>query len=413
MTVRALASIGVALALVATSEPELAATRRQAASPSTAAATAKDLVDRAFDAAYSLDHDEAIALARQAIAVSPDDPDTHRGLAAILWLNILFRRGAVTIDHYMGSVTKSMGTLPKPPAELIDEFHRELDTSIRIAQARLDKSPKDADAKYDLGSAYALEASYAAAVEGSTFAAFKSARRAYDLEEDVLDQQPDRAEAAIVVGSYRYLVATLNLPTRWVAYMAGFGGGKARGIALVESALNDPEAHMDASTALILIYTREGRFEDVLKLLGRLEHEYPRNRILALEQGATNIRAGHYAEAEAVLTVGLSQFEHDPRPKVPGERALWLYKRGAARVLLHHPVDAQADLRAALEAAPVEWVRGRIRLELGKTEDLQGHRQAAIGEYRQAHQIADANNDPIGSTAAARYERQPFDRQKP
>jgi tetratricopeptide (TPR) repeat protein len=415
MTARPLVSICVALALVATGGSGLVADRRQAASPASAPApaTAKDLVDRAFDAAYSLDHDEAVSLARQAIAAAPDDPDTHRALAAILWLNILFRRGAVTIDHYMGSLTKSIGTLPKPPPGLTDEFHKELNTSIQLAQTRLDKSPKDIDAKYDLGSAYALEASYSAAVDGSTFAAFKSAKKAYDLAEDVLDHQPNRSEAAIVVGSYRYLVATLNLPTRWFAYMAGFGGGKERGIALIESALHDQEAHMDAATALILIYSREGRFEDVLKLLAELEREYPRNRILVLEQGATNIRAGHYAQAESVLTAGLSQFDQDPRPKLPGERALWLYKRGAARVLLHHAADAQADLRAALEASPVEWVRGRIHLELGKTEDLQGHRQAALGEYRQAHQIADANNDPIGSSAAERYEHQPFDREKP
>jgi pentatricopeptide repeat protein len=410
MTVRQLVSICLAWTLAATSGPELAADRRQAAPPTPAPSKAAELVDRSFEAAYNLDHDEAIALVRQAITAGPDDPDTHRALAAILWLNILFRRGAVTIDHYMGGVTKSIGSLPKPPVELTDEFHRELDTSIRLAEARLSKSPQDIDAKYALASSYALQASYDAAVEGSTFAAFKSAKRAYDLSEEVLTRQPNRAEAAIVVGSYRYLVASFNLPTRWFAYVAGFGGGKDKGIALVESALKDSEARVDACTALILIYSREGRFEDALKLLAQLERAYPRNRIFVLEIGATNIRAGHPAEAESVLTAGLSQLEHDSRLKLPGERALWLYKRGAARVVLHHAADAQSDLRAALDASPVEWVRGRIHLELGKTEDLQGHRAAALGEYRQAHTIADANNDPIGSSAATRYEHQPFDR---
>jgi len=99
--------------------------------PATIGAAPAGPVDRAYAAAYNLDHDEAVALARQAIALSPNDPDAHRALAAILWLNILFRRGAVTVDHFMGGVAKSLGTLPKPPPELDAEFHRELDTAIQ------------------------------------------------------------------------------------------------------------------------------------------------------------------------------------------------------------------------------------------------------------------------------------------
>ncbi|HKW01080.1 MAG TPA: tetratricopeptide repeat protein [Vicinamibacterales bacterium] len=404
---RRLVSAGLAATMIATSAAGRAFTQGQtpaAIGPAPAAA----LVDRAYTAAYNLDHDEAVALAKQAIAINQNDPDPHRALAAILWLNILFRRGAVTVDHFMGGVAKSLGTLPKPPAELDAEFHRELDTAIRLAEARLAASPKDIDASYGLGSAYGLQASYAAAVEGSTLSAFKSARRAYDVEEEVLERDPNRAEAAIIVGTYRYIVSTLAMPSRWVAYMAGFGGDKNKGIALVEAALKDREAHVDASAALILIYTREGRHDDALQLLRELEKAYPRNRLFVLERGGAAIRAGHAAEAEAALTQGLSQFERDTRAKIPGERAFWLYKRAMARVLLKRVPDAEADLRAALDNQPVEWVRGRIHLELGKAADLQGKRDVALGEYRQARTIADANNDAIAEAAASRFERRPY-----
>lgn len=378
------------------------------AAPKPSTATTADLIDRAYAAALNLDHDDAIALAKEAIASSPNDPDPHRALATILWFNILFRRGAVTVDHFMGGVTKSLGTLPKPPTELEAEFHRELDTAIRLGETKLQASPKNIDASYGLGSAYGLQASYSAAVEGSLLSAFKSARRAYDVEEEVLERDPKRAEAAIVVGTYRYIVATLSLPSRWMAYMAGFGGDKQKGIALVETALNDREAHVDASAALILIYTREGRHEDALRLLRKLEVEYPRNRLFVLERAGAALRAGHAQEAETTLTQGLSQFERDTRPKIPGERALWLYKRGMARVVLKRLPDAEIDLRAALDSQPVEWVRGRIHLELGKVADLQGRRSVALDEYRQARTIADANNDAIAEAAASRFERRPY-----
>ena len=59
-------------------------------------------IEAAQDAAYNLDNPEALALARRAVQEAPHEPASHRGLASILWLNILFVRGAVTIDHYLG-----------------------------------------------------------------------------------------------------------------------------------------------------------------------------------------------------------------------------------------------------------------------------------------------------------------------
>lgn len=408
-----LLSAGIVAALVATGGPGRAAPQSAPPFPAQSASapsSAAHVIDQAYTAAYNLDHDQAMAFARQAVAEWPDNPDTHRTLASILWLNILFRRGAVTVDHFLNGVTKPIGSLPKPPPELADEFHRELDTSIRLSEAKLARSPRDIDANYGLGSAYGLQASYEAAVEGSTFAAFRSAKKAYDAAEDVLARDPKRSEAAIIVGTYRYVVATLALPSRWMAYVIGFGGGKEKGIALIETALKDHDARVDASTALVLIYSREGRYEDVLRLLRGLESEFPRNRLFVLERGSTAIRAGHADEADTVLSSGLAQLDRDGRPKIPGEHALWLYKRGAARNLLHHAADAQTDLRAALDQQPLEWVRGRIHLELGKSEDLQGNRPAALAEYRQARTIAEASNDPLGLAEAGRLERRPFGR---
>src|SRR5580765_1284328 len=64
--------------------------------------SATDLRATALDLAYNLDHDQALDTIRRAILHAPDDPAPHRSLAGILWLNILFRRGAVTVDHYLG-----------------------------------------------------------------------------------------------------------------------------------------------------------------------------------------------------------------------------------------------------------------------------------------------------------------------
>ena len=116
--------------------------------------------------------------------------------------------------------------------------------------------------------------------------AFGSARRAYNLHERVLAAAPQRVDAGLIVGTYRYLVASLVLPARWLAYMVGFGGGKEKGLALIEAAASHPSlSQTDARFALVLLYNREGRFAAAETQLAELRRRYPRNRLLWLESG--------------------------------------------------------------------------------------------------------------------------------
>src|SRR5215510_641389 len=128
----------------------------------TEAQSGRELRDRATDLAYNLDHDEAMRLLRQAVASGPDDPGNHRALAATIWLNILFQRGAVTVDHYLGSFSRSSVEIKDPPKELDAEFRRESAKAIELSEQRVAAAPKDAVARMDLGTSLGLQASYIA-----------------------------------------------------------------------------------------------------------------------------------------------------------------------------------------------------------------------------------------------------------
>jgi tetratricopeptide (TPR) repeat protein len=378
-----------------------------------AAETSRELRLRALDLAYNLDHDQAIDLLRRAIALTPDDPTPHRSLASVLWLNMLFRRGAVTVDHYIGSFTRSSVDLPKPPPELEKEFRIHVDRAIELAEKRVAANPKDPQAHYDLGAALGLEASYTATVEGKLLAGFRAARRCYDEHEKVLALDPSRKDAGLVVGTYRYVVSTLSLPVRMLAYVAGFGGGKDRGIQMLrETAEYDldtgargaPSAtraetgndvRADALFALILVFNREKRYDEALQALERLRRLFPRNRLIWLESGSTALRAGRGQLADELLTQGLAALAKDQRPRMPGEEALWHYKRGAARALLGRTEDATTDLEFALGADPQPWVNGRARVELGRLALKRGDRSSAATEAKQAETLCERGNDPV------------------
>ncbi len=388
--------------------PRPAAARTPAAaSPATASATRQ--LQTAFDLAYNLDHDDALGVLDQAMRDHPTDAALPRAHATLTWLNLLFKRGMVLVENYLGPVSKDDVKVAAPPTAASSAFQTQVARSIALSEAELKRQPNDPAALYELGAALGLQASWAATIDGKVMGAFGSARRAYNLHERVLTLAPHRIEAGLIVGTYRYLVASLVLPARWLAYVAGFGGGKDKGLSLIEAVAKAPGlSQTDARFALVLLYNREGRFAAAQAQLDELRRAYPRNRLLWLESGATHLRAGKPAEAEAVLSEGMRMLAADKRPRMLGEEGHWRYERGMARVRLRRAQDAIADLTGALEHEQLGWVRTRTYLELGKAADLAGNRQGAIAEYTKAQQSATTSGDSEAATQARRYKASPY-----
>jgi tetratricopeptide (TPR) repeat protein len=366
---------------------------------------------RAFAHAYNLDYDLATRDMEAAVRADARDAAAQRGLAVIPWLMISFHRGAVTVDDYLGGVSRQNVAMRGPPADLAARFQKHSAAALALAEQAVNARPRDPEAHYQLGAIVGLQASYVATVEGRVLGAFRAARRAYDAHEQVLELDPARKDAGLVVGLYRYIVSELSLPIRMMAYVAGFGGDKQRGIRMIEEAAAYPgENGPDARFALVLIYNRERRYADALRVLERLRQEFPRNRILWLEAAATALRAGRPADAERPLEDGLSKMRADGRPKMFGEEALWLLKRGTARLELDRRAEAEQDLRRCVELESRRWVAGRANAALGKLADLRGDRAAARRAFTRAVELARQDNDPIGEAAAERWIDTPFRR---
>jgi tetratricopeptide (TPR) repeat protein len=355
--------------------------------------TAESLRRQAITLVYQHEHDQAARLMRRAIALAPEDPIAHRTLATVLWLKMLFLRGAVTVDHYLGSFSKPQVDLRKPPPELDAEFRTHVAKALELAERRVAERPKDARAHYELGAAVGLQATFTASIEGRLLAGFRAASRAYDEHEQALQLDPSLKDAGLIVGTYRYIVSTLSLPMRLMAYAVGFGGGKERGMRLIEETVSaGDENRIDAQFALVLLYNREKRYEDALRVLQDLRREHRRNRLVVLEAGSTAVRAGRFEQADVLLSEGMAMLAATDGPKIPGEEALWAYKRGAARVGLGRAAAAQADLARAIVPDAPTWVQGRARVELARLALQRGDRVTAAGEARQAQTLC--SNDP-------------------
>jgi tetratricopeptide (TPR) repeat protein len=359
------------------------------------------IIERAFLAAYNLDHAEAMVLLDQALQANPDDPDAHRAAAIVAWLRIGFLRGSITVDDYLGNVSKPNINMLPPPTDQAERFHRHITRALQLAEAEVARRPRDPNAHFRVGAAVGTQASYGATVEGKILESFRAARRAYDAHEKVLELDSSRKDAGLIVGTYRYVVSALSLPIRLLAYVAGFGGGKERGLAMIEEAAAYPSlSQTDARFALLLLYNRERRFDDSMRIVGQLQEQFPRNRQLWYEGGATLIRAGRYEQAEAMLNEGIRRRDQDRRERMFGEDALWHYKRGVARVRLGRLDAAYGDLQVPLNQEARDWVRGRAHAELGRIALEKSQREQARLHYRQALELAKRGNDPTGAAEA-------------
>jgi tetratricopeptide (TPR) repeat protein len=342
---------------------------------------------------YNLDHAEAIAAFQRAIEADPASPAGYRLLAATAWTILLFEQGAITVDDFLGEARNDYRRSP-PRADLASTARTALDRAVSLAEQHLKERPNDPAAHYDAGAAYSFRAAYTATIEGRLFGSLGAARRAYREHEQILARDPSRKDAGLIVGMYRYTVASLSAPRRLGAFLAGIRGGREQGLRLVEDAANYPsDVQPNAQLALVLMYNRAARYDDALRVIRGLQEQFPRNRLLWIEEAGTALRAGRAIEARTAIESGLARLAADPRPRAPGEEARWRYTHGAILGALHLRTPAVAELRAALSLATRDWLRGRIHLELGKLAGLAADGTTARREYREAARLCSEDAD--------------------
>jgi tetratricopeptide (TPR) repeat protein len=173
-----------------------------------------------------------------------------------------------------------------------------------------------------------------------------------------------------------------------------------------DAAASGGQTAVEARFALLLLYNREGRYAEAMRVTRELQQQFPRNRLLWLEAGATLIRARQYEDADAMLSEGIQRLATDGRERMFGEEALWHYKRAVARARLGRVQGAREDLQAAFARQARDWVRGRSHAELGQLHAKAGEREQARREYRLAIESGARGNDPVGVREAEALMRQ-------
>lgn len=367
------------------------------------------LVERGYVHFYNLDFDESIADFQGAIALHPNDPELHNHLAQTIVFQEMCRDGA--LESEMVSGNNSFLRWPKlnPSARTEQWFLDEVAKAMALAQARIDKNPKDAAALYALGISYGLRSNYYWVVKKAWHDSLKDATTARRLHARVEALEPDNVDARLVEGLHDYIIGSLPWTWRTLGFLIGMHGDKETGIRIVQDvAAHGSDNRIEAEVFLGALYRRENQTRRAVPIVEDLIRRFPRNYLLRLELSQMYSMAGDKTNAlAAVGKVVELKTKHAPGyDRVPWEKIY--YQQGTIEFWYGELDHALGHLQQVAAAPEVDLNTGVYTyLRIGQIYDLQQHREKALEAYRKAIAYAP---EADGAQEARKYLETPYRR---
>ncbi len=388
--------VGVLVLLLAAT---FVATAQQPSSPwltDAERARFEELRRSGLDALYNIDYDKAQRDFKEIVQLFPNHPGGYQLLAARVWIKTLYESRRLQVSLYSSESFYSNGD-DKVDPKIVTEFRNLTREAKRLAEAKLKQEPKNIEALDFLANTEGLKASFEEAVERRHFAALRNGNDAVNHHREVLKLDPKYIDAQITIGLYEYIVGSLPLPVKIIAGATGYRGSKKRGLAMLEQVAREGRwSQDDAKTVLVLLYTREKRFADVVKLTRELSAKYPRNYLLKIETADAlvslagvkrkekDLAGAVQAEKEAFAT--FDEVLRDRNVRDSAARALDLihFKYGEALLMAGYHDRAAKEFLAATKAERAEaGLVTMAHLYAARSYDAAGKRDDALAQYKQ------------------------------
>jgi tetratricopeptide (TPR) repeat protein len=369
----------------------------------------KQLYDRSTTALYNLDFNIAEQGYETLTREYPDNPDYWNALASGIWLRITFDQQKLNLESFSGHVTFGTRESTDDVSPTDEKRLREtVATAIAKADALLKKNAKDVHARYEKGVAYATLASFEGTVKRSYVSALGNAKTAKSLDQEVLKQDPSIDDARTSIGTYDYVIAALHPIVRLGLSIYGLStAGKEAGIQQLETAAaNGKNTSTDAKLILSIIYSREKRYDDALRMMKQLHSTYPRNFLFEMAEASTYGKMKRYDEARRTYLEVLAkiQTKKDGYDRVRVEKVYYLLGiDDIHKEQFDMALDDFSRVTAGKNATPDE--KASAHLWIGKIFDSKKDRSHAVEQYDAA---ASLNCSADLKAEALKYKRRPF-----
>jgi len=372
------------------------------------AADPKQIYDEATNALYNLDFNTAQRGYETLTREHPDNPDYWNGLASAIWLKISFDQQKLSLESFSGS---SLGTRESKDTVNPEDEKRLRDTiaiGIQKADAMLSKNPNDVRALHAKGISNGTLASFEAMAKRAYLSAHSKAKIAHDLDEQVLKLDPTFDDAYLAIGAYDYVVGVIPGLVRFLLSPLGVRtAGKEMGIQELETAAaKGKTAATDAKLILLVVYTREQRYDQALQLVEGLRAKFPGNFLVELAEASLYRKMHRWDDAERAYQQILAKIQAKKDGHERLRQARVFYALGTSEMdaeQFEKAMDAFTHLISLNDATQDE--KGRSYLWLGKLFDSKKDRSKALEQY---DALLTLNCSTYLKIEAQRYKRRPY-----
>jgi hypothetical protein len=275
----------------------MAALAAAIASPGPALASQQSITpgpaDQAFQRLYNFDFAGSLSILDTAAQTDTQNPLLSSVRAGVYLFMELDRLKILEARFFMNNdnmVDGSARLVPDPAVRT--RLFAALESSRRLARARLAGRPDDMDGLFALCMSAGIETDYAALVERRTWRSIKLASVAIEPSRKLLARTPPFYDAYLTFGALEYIVGDLPFFIRWLVHYDGIEGNKRRGIEQLKLTARHGRYYGPFARVLLTVASlRERKTADAERLLTGLVQEFPENPLFRKELAIVTDRA--------------------------------------------------------------------------------------------------------------------------
>jgi hypothetical protein len=233
-----------------------------------------------YYALYNLDFASAHAHFQQWMTAHPEDCLGPSSDAAAYIFTEFDRLGVLDIELFSDDNRFESRQRPAIDPVLKKGFNDRIVQAERLADATLQRNPKDANAFYCKAVTAGMQADWASLIDRHEYGAYKFSELASKYAKQALAINPTLYDANLAVGIENYMLSLKSAPIRWILGLAGAGTNKAEGVRLLK--LTAEQGHYLAPFARLMLAVgelRDGHTQQGKEILINLSKEFPKNTL--------------------------------------------------------------------------------------------------------------------------------------
>jgi hypothetical protein len=233
-----------------------------------------------YYALYNLDFASAHAHFQQWMTAHPEDCLGSASDAAAYIFTEFDRLGVLDIELFADDNRFESRQRPAIDPALKQGFNDRIAQAERLADATLQRNPKDANAFYCKAVTSGMQADWASLIDRHEYGAYKFSELGSKYAKQALALNPTLYDANLAVGIENYMLSLKPAPIRWILGMAGAGTNKTEGVRLLK--LTAEQGHYLAPFARLMLAVgelRDGHSQQGKEILISLSREFPKNTL--------------------------------------------------------------------------------------------------------------------------------------